>query len=320
MGLHEEIVELLRKSELFSHLREYELDIIARYSEYITCKKGQMIFGQGSRAKSLYVVDKGRIGIIGVEAGEVIIAKIVSGESFGELDLLGMSERTAGALAEEDSVLLRFPARGYEAETIFKEHAYLSALMLRRLLGIISERIWNVHRLLYEKTGWLHDLHKQLLCDKVTGLYNQTFLKEDFVNLLPDLGKTAAVLMIKPDNFKVINDRFGHDAGDQVLNLMAIFLVSELGENDIGVRYGGDEFAAIIVDTDRGRAVKKAGDIQAALASTDLQAIVGEKGLSIQTSLGIALYPDHASDSERLVEAAYKNLFKAREIGNSIII
>lgn len=56
MGEHEEKVELLWKSEIFSSLREYELDMIAKYSEFIQVKKGQMIFRQGSRPKSLYVV------------------------------------------------------------------------------------------------------------------------------------------------------------------------------------------------------------------------------------------------------------------------
>ncbi|MCU0848970.1 MAG: GGDEF domain-containing protein [Spirochaetes bacterium] len=320
MALHEDKVELLRKSEIFSQLREYELDIISKYSEFINCKKGQAIFGQGKRARSLYVVEKGRVGIIGVDSGNVTIAQIVAGESFGEMDFLGMSERSAGAFAEEDTVVLRFPSRGYDSETIFRDHAYVSARMLQRLLGIISERIWNVNKLLFDKTGWLQDLHRQLLCDKMTGLYNQNFLKEDFINILPDLGKSAALLMIKPDNFKDINDGFGHEAGDQVLNLIAIFLQSELGENDIGIRYGGDEFAAILTDTGMDNAVKRAEEIQAAIGSINISGITGPDGPGIPTSIGIAVYPDHGEDSEILLKKAYGNLFKARDKGGSIVI
>src|SRR5208337_4203014 len=115
MALHEEIIELLRKSDIFSQLREYELDNIARYSEFIRFKKAQIVFSHGSSADELYIVDKGRIGIISVEnEDDVKIAQIVSGESFGELDFLGKAPRNAAAFAEEESILLRFPARGHK--------------------------------------------------------------------------------------------------------------------------------------------------------------------------------------------------------------
>ncbi len=320
MAVHEEKVELLRKIDIFSQLREYELDIIARYSEFVRVRKGQVIFSPGTDADELYVLDQGRIGIISVESAEdVMIAQIAPKESFGELDFLGGMKRSATALSEEDSVLLKFPARGHSSRELFDEHTYISANMLYRLLGIISDRIWQVNRLLQEKTHWLQDLHRQLLCDKMTGLYNQVFLKEDFVNLLPDMGASAALLMIKPDNFKEINDRFGHETGDSVLNLMAIFLQSELGENDIGVRYRGDEYAAIFTDTGREEAVRKAEGISATFAAMDISGITGAGDVTIGVSIGIALYPDDADTSESLVRVAHEKMFQARNAGGGRI-
>lgn len=320
MDEHEEKVELLRKSEIFSSLKEYELDMIAKYSEFIPVRKGQMIFRQGSRPKSLYVIKKGRVGIMGLEGDDVMLASVTDGESFGELDLLGMSQRNDGAMVEEDGVLLRFPASGIGIETIFKEHAYFSALMLKRILGVIAGKVWNVYKVLHEKANWIHELRKQLLCDKMSGLYNRSFLQEDFVKMLPGLGKSAALLMIKPDNFKLINDRYGHKAGDQTLRLLAIFLVSELGENDIGVRYGGDEFAAILVDTDLDGAVQRAMEIHKSLESLDLSSVLGKNHVPIKMSIGVALYPDQAQEGRQLVEEAYRKLYKARSMGNSIVV
>ena len=321
MALHEEKIELLRKNDIFSQLREYELDIIARYCEFINFTKGEVVFSHGSVADGLYIVDKGRIGIISVESDDdVMIAQIESGESFGELDFLGRCPRGTAAFSEEDSVLLRFPKEGYKSEDIFMKHQYVSAMMLYRLLGIISERIWRVNNLLYEKTNWLQDLHKQLLFDKMTGLYNQTFFKEDFMNLIPDLGNNVAVLMIKPDNFKEINDRYGHDAGDQVLNIMAIFLQSELREHDIGIRYQGDEFAAILANTDKNEAIIRAKEISNTFKAIDLTRIVGSNALRIEVSIGIALYPDESDNSRMLGEIAHKKMFHARELGGDTII
>jgi len=318
-SLHDRKVELLRNMDIFSRLREYELDIIARQSEMVNFKKGQAVFSLGSTARELYVVDTGRVGIMSMEnESDVNIAQIVPGESFGELDFLGRTTRNAGAFAEEDSMLLRFPSHQHK-DDVFKSQAYISAQMLYRLLGIVSERIWNVKKHLYDKTGWLRSLHKQLLRDSMTGLYNRSYLEEDFVNLLPDVGSSAALVMIKPDNFKDINDQFGHEAGDQVLTLMAIFLQSELDENDIGVRYRGDEFAAILTNTGKEDAIQRAKEISATYKSMDLKRITGGQTVKIQVSIGVALYPLHADNSRELLDRAYRKMMQARNAGGNRI-
>ena len=320
MALKEEKVELLRKVDIFSGLREYELDKIADYSEFIQLKKGQPIFSQGAAANELYVVDSGRVGIISFEKDDARIAQIAVNESFGEFDFLGKIKRSAAAFAEEDTQLLKFPAIKYSPEKLFLEHPVIFARLLYRLLGVVSERIWSVNKMLYDKTHWLQDLRKQLLCDKMTGLYNQIFLKEDFVNLLPEIGKNAALLMIKPDNFKDINDGFGHEAGDQALNLMAIFLQSELRENDIGVRFRGDEYAAILIDTDRNEAKEKAEDLRSTFFNMDLSGVTGSAGIRIRVSIGIAMYPEDTVESADLVKIAHEKMMTARTQGGDKII
>jgi diguanylate cyclase (GGDEF)-like protein len=320
MAIAEDKVELLRKVDVFSTLREYELDIIAGHSEFITVKKGRPIFSQGTFAREFYVLSTGRVGIISLENGDAKIAQISGNESFGELDFIARTERSVAAFAEEDSVLLMFPAKGQVPKVIFGKHPYIFAVILHRILGIISERIWNVNQLLQDRTGWLKDLRRQLHRDKITGLYNRIFLDEDFVNLLPEIGRGAALLMIKPDNFKEINDRFGHDAGDQALNLMAIFLQSELLENDIGVRYGGDEYAAVLADADGEKAVARADSLRRTYGTIDLSGITGTEGMRIKVSIGIALYPDDADNSADLVAAAHNKMIKARVLGGDTII
>jgi diguanylate cyclase (GGDEF)-like protein len=321
MHAHDEKIESLGTVEIFSQLKEYELEIIAKYSEMISYNKGDIIFSQDAEADRMYVVRSGRIGIISVNSADgVMIAQIVAGESFGELDFLGKTPRSASAMAEEDSGVLCFPARRFSAAKIFADHPYISAILLYRLLGIISGRILNVRELLDGKTQWIHDLKKQLLCDKMTGLYNQIYLNEDLISFLPATGKSAALLMIKPDNFKDVNDRCGHKAGDQVLVMMAIFLQSELGEDDIGIRFKGDEFAAVIIDTDREKAIERAKGIMTAYKTMDTSRITGGENIVIRVSIGISLYPDHVADSARLVDDAYRKMFRARESGGSRIV
>lgn len=321
MAVHEQKVELLRKIDMFSKLREYELDIIARYSDFIRLPKGGIVFSQGSSAEDFYIVSEGRIGIISVESEtDVQIAQIIRNESFGELDFFGRTKRNATAFAEEESVLLRFPEKSFKSEEIFLKHPYISAQMLYRLLGIISGRIWNVGNMLQEKSHWLQDLHKQLLCDKMTGLYNQTYLNEDFVNLLPHLEKNAALLMIKPDDFKTINDKYGHETGDNLLHLMAIFLQSELTEHDIGIRYRGNEFGALLLNTDKDNAIKRARELSKTFRDMDLTRLNIPESIKIKVSIGVALYPEDADNSKKLVETAHKRMFSAWEAGGNRVI
>jgi len=137
--------------------------------------------------------------------------------------------------------------------------------------------------------------------------------------MLPDTGRCVSLLMIKPDNFKEVNDLYGHVAGDQVLNLMAIFLQSELNEDDIGVRYRGDEYAAILIDTGRDQAVQRAADIRRTFREIDISGITGAGRFVITTSIGIAVYPDDADNSADLVTLAYDRMYDARKTGNSTL-
>ena len=321
MTLQSEKVELLRQVDIFSHLKEYELDVIAGYSEFARFAKNSPVFVQNAPSEAIYVVDKGRVGIISVEGDDdAVIAQIVERESFGELDFFGRTVHSASAFAEADSMILRFPAAGHTVDGLFSKHPYIFARMLYTLQSTLSERIWSVNRLLQDKTGWLFDLHKQLLCDKMTGLYNQIYLKEDFVNFLPGIGTSVALLMIKPDNFKPINDGFGHAAGDKALSLMAIFLQSELSAGDIGVRYHGDEFAAILVDTDRSRAVERADSIRSSFGAIDLSGIIGDADFRILASIGISIYPEDAATSAELVASAHRKMYAARDAGGDRVM
>ncbi len=322
MHQHDEKVELLRKVEIFSALREYELDIIARHSEMVEYARGNIVFTQNSTAECMYVVKCGRIGIVNIESQDVaLVAQITASETLGELDFLGKTPHNALAMAEEPSLLLRFPAERYCAEKVFSDHPFISASMLYRLLGIVSTRILNVQESLAEKEPWVVDLKKQLLCDKLTGLYNQVFFREEFDTLFSrdKEGKTA-LLMIKPDNFKEINDHYGHKAGDQLLRLMAVFLQSELGQNDVGVRFRGDEFAAVLNDTDRTGAIARAEAIIRSYMAMDIAEITAPDTIVISASVGIALFPRHIKNGETLIEAALRKMYRARASGGSRIV
>ncbi len=316
-----EKIELLRKADLFSRLMERDLEIIAEYSQYQHFKKGDVIFSEGNHNDGLFLVKDGEVLITKnkKDGGEINLARFISGESFGEMDLLRNASRNANAIADLDSTLLVFPKSGTFYKDVIQEHPEISARMLYKLLAIVAGRIRNTNKLISEKSPWIRDLRRQLFSDQLTGLYNRSFLEKDFATLLPNYGEATSLIMMKPDNFKEINDEFGHDAGDKVLRLMAIFIQSNLREDDIGIRYRGNELAAILPDTEMEEAIRIAEEIRSTVFEMDISHIIRDD-IRVTVSIGISTYPFHADDNLKLIDVAYSKLFEARENGGNRIL
>jgi len=316
----EKKINLLRRVELFSTLTPDELEIVAYHSQLFRYRSGSLIFMEGSPGNELYVIKEGEVLITRRRGGdEVDIAQFIAGESFGEWDLFGDTPRTVTAKATKDSILLVYPREGMNFHMFLQKYPKMSARMIYKLLAIIAQRIRTTHQLINEKTPWVRNLKKQMLLDKLTGLHNKNFLMEECGGLLRG-DSPSALLIIKPDNFKEINDRFGHEAGDKLLILMSIFIMSALRESDLAIRYGGDEFAVLLPDTARDEAIALARDLGVVLHGMELEQLTGASRVKITVSIGIAIYPQHGADALTLAEGAREKMFRARAKGGNRIV
>jgi diguanylate cyclase (GGDEF)-like protein len=311
---------LLRKADLFSGLDESELTLVARYSGYYTFSAGEVIFPEGSNVQELVLIREGNVVIRKREEGgqETDIARFITGEVFGEMDLLDAAPRDAAAVAETAASLLIFPERGLAFRDILDHHPLLSARMLQKLLGVIAGKIRATDRLLSEKTPWIQELRRQLQRDKLTSLYNRAFLEEELPGIL-SAHSPVSLLVVKPDNFKTINDTYGHDAGDRTLVLLAAALKSRLGEGEIGVRYRGDEFCAVLPGKGTPDAARKAAEILSAVAGIGLQPVTGDAELALTASAGITTYPDQAPDARGMISRSFQMMLEAREAGGRMV-
>ncbi len=313
-------VALLGKAPLFSLLSKAELALIARSSGYRDCGDGDVIFREGSHREELYLIRKGKVAIRRhVEGdGEQDIAQFVSGEVFGEMDLLDTAPRTASAVAEGPATLLVFPD-GVEFSDLLDRHPDEFARILRKLLGVIAGRIRAVDRLISEKTPWIEELKKQLLRDRLTGLYNRTFLEEELPKIVAAHPCTS-LLVVKPDNFKAINDTFGHEAGDKTLVLLADAVRSRLSEGDMGARYRGDEYCVILPGRGPQEAAEAAEGLREAVRSVDVRKATGSDAVSLTGSVGVSAHPAPAGDAKALVTRAFDRMWKAREAGGDRVL
>ncbi|MGN6473076.1 MAG: putative bifunctional diguanylate cyclase/phosphodiesterase [Mycobacteriales bacterium] len=158
-------------------------------------------------------------------------------------------------------------------------------------------------------------LHHQLQHDPLTGLGNRRLLTERLRAVLADVDRKApvALLFVDLDGFKGVNDRFGHDVGDQVLVRVSARIAGALRPEDVATRLGGDEFVVLCIGlSDAAAAVSIAQRSERAVAepsSTELGVV------SVTASVGIACSDQWPHDAERLLHEADIAMYRAKQLG-----
>ncbi len=199
-----------------------------------------------------------------------------------------------------------------ESMAFFRFQIWLMTLALL-VLGLISyegDFETLTRRILEERSQFAH----QALHDPLTGLSNRklflTRAKEAVEQSLARKHK-AAVIFVDLDDFKQINDGYGHETGDDVLNLVAQRLQANVRSIDTVARFGGDEFAIVL----HGIETREVADHMVEKLRIALQAPfeIGQYSLSATGSIGVAVAPDEGRDVDRLLRRADEAMYRAKE-------
>ena len=155
--------------------------------------------------------------------------------------------------------------------------------------------------------------------DALTGLPNRRYFDE-FAGLLAGRRRASdgvGVLMIDIDHFKRINDRFGHDAGDEVLRAVAAVIARAVRDGDVPARFGGEEFVILLRDPTTEVALEVAERVRLAVAGLDLRAI---GPTSVSVSVGVAVQVDPLEPIDDLLAAADRALYRAKRAGRDRVV
>lgn len=163
--------------------------------------------------------------------------------------------------------------------------------------------------------------------DGLTGLYNQAYLFREINNELDRLkryGQPLSLVMLDIDHFKNINDRFGHGAGDDVLVQLSAYLLEHSRNQDVVVRYGGEEFALLLPDTDSLAAQTFAERLRVDIQDTQagawgrylgqVTASLGVCSLKLESLEKYSVSPDQAKTT---IEYADSALYQAKRLGRN---
>jgi len=158
-------------------------------------------------------------------------------------------------------------------------------------------------------------LEHQALHDGLTDLPNRLMFRQQIETALADRPRFA-VLLLDLDNFREINDTFGHKIGDGLLGQIGPRLRRQLDAGDLVARLGGDEFGILIRDADAGHAMKVAD----AILRVERPFLIEGHPLEVTASIGITVFPEHGSTAETLLQRADVALYVAKRSGNSAAV
>lgn len=161
------------------------------------------------------------------------------------------------------------------------------------------------------------NLHQLAHYDQLTGLLNRSLFLDRLENAIHHCNRyqqNCSLLYIDVDNFKVVNDCYGHEAGDRLLQTIAERIKTNCRNTDSAARLGGDEFAILISRVDKDKANKTAAKL---LEKVSEPVELDAQTLHVSLSIGIAHYPDTAGDMQELMEQADQAMYRAKEGGKA---
>ncbi|MEC9410273.1 MAG: GGDEF domain-containing protein [Pseudomonadota bacterium] len=164
-------------------------------------------------------------------------------------------------------------------------------------------------------------LRKQVVTDPLTGLFNVRHFRKSLEHELERTrrtGMTTALIMVDLDHFKNINDTWGHESGNQVLQTVAQLLQDQTRKLDICCRYGGEEFAVILPSTELMLARQVAERCLNALRETVIP--LDETDLQVTASIGVAVADNSAKTAESLIENADECMYEAKRGGRNQVV
>lgn len=148
--------------------------------------------------------------------------------------------------------------------------------------------------------------------DPLTNAYNRRTIDKVFkkkISQYKNQGKKMGVILIDLDDFKNINDTFGHQTGDELLRCVAEHIMSNAKKEDYVVRWGGDEFVHVILDLKENTLSDYVRILRSKLSNLDIESVN-----AVSASIGIAVYPDDGETFEVLIQKADTSMYEMKKV------
>jgi diguanylate cyclase (GGDEF)-like protein len=213
-----------------------------------------------------------------------------------------------------------FPKFGLSMEKFAQEEPQLNSRILFNSVAMVTGRIKATRKLVIESAYWVKELHRKVHEDPSTGLWKQTFINEEINQLLEN---PMALIMIKPDRFKILVDAQGHEAGDEAMILIAAILKNITRKLNRGwaLRFKSNETGILINKCDSAEAESLALSISNSIASLPPVPLRGRnETFPFSSSISWGIWPQDDKSWDSLLDGIYALLLDTSKAGGNKIV
>ncbi|HYF00843.1 MAG TPA: sensor domain-containing diguanylate cyclase, partial [Planctomycetota bacterium] len=328
------VLDVIKKINSELNLRNLITMILDVMIEYCNARRGTIVVFEGDRFKVELSRDRAKNDLRRVEIGvsKTVLRLVretgrrVIAEDARQDPSLGMHDSV------QDQSLLSILCTPLRVKTRLIGAVYLDN---PEQVGAFGPREIEVAEILTDHAAVAIDnalLHIKSIHDGLTGLFNHSHFEKRLDHEVARArrhGRPCGLLMMDVDDFKRVNDTYGHDAGNEILKNVSRILNSTLRTADlvarrqerdrdaspIVARYGGDEFEIILPETNREGILRAGERILEAVRTADFK--YGDRSISLSFSVGGAVCPDDASDARELLLRADEALYAAKRAGKN---
>ncbi|MCL2277707.1 MAG: diguanylate cyclase [Treponema sp.] len=314
--------ELLTKQEIFANLGKDEIDFITSNSGILNIPQKTPLFATGEKASRFFILIEGEIRVFqyNSEGNEEDMARFTAGDAIGDFDFARGAKYDAHAEAAVDSRLAVFPDKNLTMDLLSRKNPHIVCSILLNAIIMMTARIKSTNKLVLENLSWVQDLHRRAYEDAGTGLWKQTLIADEIIASLKD---PAALIMLKPDRFKILVDSRGHATGDEAMIKIALILKNMTRSIGHGwpLRFKSNEVGLIFNNCGADQAKEIAIALSNEIKNMEpVPALDGHDRFDFSSTISWCNWPSDDNNWNSLFQGNYANLLDTWKACGNIIV